>query len=579
MNDSQKKAKRRAQRQHQKEIRLQKQQALEEAEPEGDIPDVLETGNEPEPTEKDYGPYMATDVTPMMVPLPGPISFDELDEERQAEQEAQAVRETTWDVEQLVRNILIHPEMDTPEKVDALHAVADSFGSRVDETLAAEEKSLEADPEYMELKALIALDDRHMSLPERGEMLLKRVLSTTSRNSLSDGDFALVVNRGGKKVRKYPIHDKAHVRNALARAAQMIARGGQAASDARAAMGKIRAAAKKFGIGSSEKERHVLMVEKDASGAWRWVGTPSNNFQDLDGDIISEAAHIEYVGWFNKNKDIAPVFVSWHTPGTARKAPVDFAMYEKGFLIMSGVLTDEEAVCLLKAQTKYDLGMSHGSLVFERDQKDHRIVNKYRMYEISDLPIKRAANPFTDLGVISKEVGMDKDKVDYLATVLGSKERAEQFLERLDLKQKALEEVGVESKEQKVETPPTPPAKTTPAPEMSAAPEPPKMDETVDAVLKALDVDGLNAVIKQFKDVPAAIDALKAEIQALKTTKEQELVKLIEPPAARKFEWSSRASESEGNVVTEEEKKEKTPGVPAGYWLSEVTGTTPIKES
>lgn len=39
------------------------------------------------------------------------------------------------------------------------------------------------------------------------------------RNALPDSDFALIVHKDGKEIRKYPIQNIGHARNALARAA------------------------------------------------------------------------------------------------------------------------------------------------------------------------------------------------------------------------------------------------------------------------------------------------------------------------------------------------------------------------
>ena len=271
----------------------------------------------------------------------------------------------------------------------------------------------------------------------------------------------------------------------------MIKRGGKSAADAKAALPKIRAAAKKLGIGNNmEKERNSILVEKDADDHWRWVGWVTNNFIDWDADIITEDAHKEYVGWLEKNMDVAPSFVSWHTPGTARTHPVDFAMYENGFLIMSGLLEEQEAIGLLKAQSKIDLGMLHGSFVLSRDPKDPRAITKYRMYEASDLPLENAANPFTDFETMVKEVGMDK--VKYLAQILGSEEKANAFLEKTGLKQKQLQEAEVESKEQAapdtelVQDPPALPE--TEGPETGGKKEKEIVPETVKPDMKAEDL-------------------------------------------------------------------------------------------
>jgi len=53
-------------------------------------------------------------------------------------------------------------------------------------------------------------------------LLVAQVLTTKVRKTLTDSDFAVVQNIDGKKVRKFPIHDEAHVRNALARLAQEV---------------------------------------------------------------------------------------------------------------------------------------------------------------------------------------------------------------------------------------------------------------------------------------------------------------------------------------------------------------------
>ncbi len=55
---------------------------------------------------------------------------------------------------------------------------------------------------------------------EGGEIEEAKKLTTEQRNALPDSDFALIQERDGKKVRRFPINDEAHVRNALARLPQ-----------------------------------------------------------------------------------------------------------------------------------------------------------------------------------------------------------------------------------------------------------------------------------------------------------------------------------------------------------------------
>ena len=83
----------------------------------------------------------------------------------------------------------------------------------------------------------------------------RAALSTADINNLADSDFAYIQPGGSKdssgktvprSLRHFPIHDAAHVRNALARIAQGAAFGKEA-------MPKVRAAAKKFGIDTGDQ--------------------------------------------------------------------------------------------------------------------------------------------------------------------------------------------------------------------------------------------------------------------------------------------------------------------------------------
>ena len=56
---------------------------------------------------------------------------------------------------------------------------------------------------------------------EEGDQIEEaKKLTPEQRNALPDEDFALIQKKDGKKVRRFPIHDEAHVRNALARLSQ-----------------------------------------------------------------------------------------------------------------------------------------------------------------------------------------------------------------------------------------------------------------------------------------------------------------------------------------------------------------------
>lgn len=522
--------------------------------------------SETEELSKDYA--YADSYFPMM----GPTSFEELDAVRAAEERAHEVRMATYDVQDLVRNILYDPSSEPKDQSTKIKKVASEFESRVGKIMS---QTIKKDAEVLQIEAILAAEARGMNLFQKGMEFVKEKLSSEARGNLSDSDFALPAKK------KYPIHDKAHVRNALSRAAQQIESGDEESkADARAALPKIRAKAKEFGIEVS-KEKSALIIEKDKSGAWRWIGKPTNNFRDWQGDILEKSGHQKYLTWLDANPDMAPVFVSWHTPGTRRESKVDFWMEQDGAVIMSGKLTEEEAARLFTVQKEIDLGMSLQAFGMRRGA-DKSVVTDYWCYEVSDLPRDAAANPFTMLETMTKEVGMDK--LEYLTKIMGSKEEAEAFLKKTSQAQADLAQAGIESKEKEesaVETPVVEPEKQ-PAP---VAQPPTEMQAILKAVGDYFQMDDLNAFVAQAQENVQKIEVLESVVKDLSASSEDQLARALTPPIA-KWNWAraAQASQSDStklskdkNKTEEDEKLAKSvPGVPEGYWLSEAAGSQPI---
>lgn len=520
--------------------------------------------------EKDYyGSDMA--VATNYMPAPGPVSWDELDAQEIAEEQAEAVNEATWDVRSLVSNILWHPELNADQKSEAITEVGKGFAPRVNDILSNAE-SMQKGTDVLLIESILAHDARNTGVVEKVTDIIKRKLSSAARGNLSASEFALPDKK------KYPIHDKAHVRNALARAAQQIQGGGSGAEDAKAALPKIRAAAKKFGIEVSTKSQHnAILIEKDIAGDWRWVGWVSNNYIDWDVDIISESAHKEYVEWLGKNMDMAPALLAWHTPGTAAENPVDYAAYENGFLIMSGKLTEPEAQGLLKMGSETDLGMSHNSFVFERDKKDTRIVLKYRTVEATHLPLDKAANPFTDFETLTKEVGMNL--VEYLTEIYGSKEKAQAFADRTGLAKKALDEAGLKSASAE-QTLDEAAASSAPPKEGGSAQRGnvPNMEAIIKAVEEHLGMQDLAKVFAQMQESVERVPVLEAVIKDLQTNQDERLAEKLAPPVG-KYPWmqKARASASADTVLKEGEEDQKLKkSAPSANWMADALGVTPV---
>lgn len=498
-----------------------------------------------------------------------PKSFEELNEIRKHENLWEKKTLLSKDAQDIISNIINDPVMDMEEKATGIGAVAKEMKSLWDSFIGKAEEEFDYDVVSLEILA------KEATLLDQ----TKAVLSGATRSGLSDSSFALIYEgKNGKKVRKYPIHYKAHLINSLARAAQMIKRGGQAASDARKALPKIRAAAKKMGIGQpSKKNANGFVIEKDTNGDYRWVGWATNNRgPDKDGDFLTDAAHKEFIQFLEDNPDWYIEFYPWHQKQFAFTHPADATMYKNGFMIYSGKLEEEEAIRLMNVARKEKLGMSHGFIPLERKEK--HIYNKYRTFEVSVLPLHAAANPYTSLEVIAKESGIMK-KEDYLRELLGE-DRFNQLEKDTEFFNELLDEQGVEAKEVKDEK------KEEPEEVLSD-----EQKQTIEMIKNEL---GMNQLDEAFNGIVETLSTqgslLKSVIEKMaemeqksETDLEDELAKRIQAPISKKFSWqekdsnSKRPSERDDNIVKDEEVEKAGPK-PSKDWMNTATGTHAIPE-
>lgn len=295
---------------------------------------------------------------------------------------------------------------------------------------------------------------------------------------------------------------------------------------------------------------------------------------------MKDSAHREYVDWLDQNTDLAPVFMSWHTPDTVRKHAVDFWMYENGFMIMSGALEEDEAEGLLNVQKEIDLGMSHGTVVLKRDPQNRNHIEKYRMYEVSDLPLENAANPFTTFETVAKEAGMDKQK--YFEGLFG-KEKAEKYLDMTKEAEQTLEGAGVQSKETKAEEAPTAPTAPTAAAPSAQAQAIVLDEKAIEQIAKSLGLEELNAYLAQLNAQAEKVPVLESLVKAMAEKQDEKLADMITPPA-EKYVWmqKNRASQSANTRLNPESKedenlKKSVPTLTSEDWLAQSLGVEPIR--
>lgn len=142
-----------------------------------------------------------------------------------------------------------------------------------------------------------------------------------------------------------------------------------------------------------------LIITKQADGRLRWVSRYSNAWEDLDGEIIVEASHKEYLEWVESTK-MYPELWLWHTAGT-RFGEADWLDFADGFAFASGLIDDTPAAKSVVEYlgTQKNLGVSHGFLCLQKG----KYVTKHRTFEISVLPLERAAVWTTNFDYVGKE--------------------------------------------------------------------------------------------------------------------------------------------------------------------------------
>lgn len=191
----------------------------------------------------------------------------------------------------------------------------------------------------------------------------------------------------------------------------------------------------------------AFTLYKDLNGDMRWFMRVSNHWRDRDypPEILSGKAHRAFEEYVDRTGDFPDAWL-WHTPGS-KWGTADFVTYDDGFLLVSGTVDPGMEHVADWLATQKGLGVSHGFNYLHSDP-DEGIIGWYRTFEVSPLPAEAAANPWTSVEVIQKDMEgpMNSKKREFLVQALGEDAVARISDDTAAMKA-ALEAKGVEWKD------------------------------------------------------------------------------------------------------------------------------------
>lgn len=277
------------------------------------------------------------------------------------------------------------------------------------------------------------------------------------------------------------------------------------------------------GLGSPKT--NTFFVWKETNGAYRWLAAYSNKFRDDDHppEILSDAAHKEFVEAVDTGQWPYPELWLWHVKGSV-SGRADYVAYDGAFALASGTFDADKQEVAENLSRRDNLLTSHGMPVTEiqRDKEDGTVLTRYRTVEISVLPDFAAANRHTPFTIVKEvDMALPEPKRAFLAEILGE-EKAAEVEAQLEAKGKELEQ-NVEFKEETKEEVPV------------VEPEPVVKYATEDAVVDAI-AGSLKPVLEQLETLRLSIENFGKELKQLEVTEDEKIKNLItETPAASLF--------------------------------------------
>lgn len=204
----------------------------------------------------------------------------------------------------------------------------------------------------------------------------------------------------------------------------------------------------RFGLASSTPVQDTpVQFSIDKEGRRRFTVVYSNQFKDREASILTEVSHKEFEQWADQTGHY-PELWFWHAKG-AKLGQIDWLHYANGMACASGYIDKEAEPIVDRMEEAFGrLGVSHG---FFSAATRNGLISKYRTYEISLLPIDKAANQWTTVnllkGLEDNVMAFSEQKRQALLALYGNQDVVNQFERDTEAMAEALRASGIEHKE------------------------------------------------------------------------------------------------------------------------------------
>lgn len=198
-----------------------------------------------------------------------------------------------------------------------------------------------------------------------------------------------------------------------------------------------------------DRENGNIMFLKEEDGVYPWIGFYSNNYRDVEEEIISEVSHERFEKMVDDGEFPLPKLLVWHIP-EAEIGEATMVAYNKetGTALAAGYThKDKQAIVENVIAMEIDWAMSHGmpKSSVKKSTADKSIYVEHQTEEITILPLKAAANKLTSWS-FTKEINMNEDKKDLLK---GLGFDADDIEAKMKENKSLADDLGLETKEDK----------------------------------------------------------------------------------------------------------------------------------